>query len=89
MRHVPWFLLALAAFVLSLQGTTWDSFWEHGVIAILLRMPDTSLPNALCYEELVEAEDGNFSWVDGSEDDACGVCFTSRRLPPRPSTSAF
>ncbi|MEM7424117.1 MAG: long-chain-fatty-acid--CoA ligase, partial [Pseudomonadota bacterium] len=40
-------------------------------------MPDTSLPNALCYEDLVEAEDGMFSWVDGPEDDACGICFTS------------
>ncbi|MEM7686113.1 MAG: AMP-binding protein, partial [Pseudomonadota bacterium] len=40
-------------------------------------MPETSLPNALCYEELLNAEDGLFDWVDGSEDDACGVCFTS------------
>ncbi|MEM7686200.1 MAG: long-chain-fatty-acid--CoA ligase, partial [Pseudomonadota bacterium] len=40
-------------------------------------MPETSLPNALCYEELLDAEDGLFDWVDGSEDDACGVCFTS------------
>ncbi|MEM9061293.1 MAG: long-chain-fatty-acid--CoA ligase [Pseudomonadota bacterium] len=40
-------------------------------------MPETTLPNALCYEEIVEAGDGAFDWVDGSEDDACGVCFTS------------
>ncbi|MEM6663974.1 MAG: AMP-binding protein, partial [Pseudomonadota bacterium] len=40
-------------------------------------MPETSLPNALCYEELLAAEDGNADWVDGPEDDACGICFTS------------
>ena len=40
-------------------------------------MPETSLPNALCFEELVEAEDGMAGWVDGPEDAACGVCFTS------------
>ncbi len=40
-------------------------------------MPDTSLPNAMCYEELLAAEDGQGDWVDGSEDDACGICFTS------------
>ncbi|MEM9141187.1 MAG: AMP-binding protein, partial [Pseudomonadota bacterium] len=40
-------------------------------------MPETSLPNAICYEEMVGAEDGAFDWVDGPEDAACGVCFTS------------
>ncbi|MEO1491684.1 MAG: long-chain-fatty-acid--CoA ligase [Pseudomonadota bacterium] len=40
-------------------------------------MPETSLPNALCYEELVAAEGDGFDWVEGDETDACGVCFTS------------
>ena len=40
-------------------------------------MPETTLPNALCYEDLVEAEDGAFDWVRGDETDACGICFTS------------
>ena len=40
-------------------------------------MPETTLPNALCYDELVGAEDGAFDWVEGDETDACGVCFTS------------
>jgi len=40
-------------------------------------MPETTLPNALCYEEMVAAEDGAADWVDGPEDAACGVCFTS------------
>ena len=40
-------------------------------------MPETSLPNVLCYEELLEAEDGQGDWVPGDETDACGICFTS------------
>ena len=28
-------------------------------------MPETSLPNALCYEDLLDAEDGAFSWIEG------------------------
>ncbi|MBI1262693.1 MAG: long-chain-fatty-acid--CoA ligase [Rhizobiales bacterium] len=40
-------------------------------------MPETSLPNALCYEEIVEAENGDFKWVQGDENAACGLCYTS------------
>jgi len=40
-------------------------------------MPDTKLPGALCFEEIVEAEDGNFTWAMGDENDACGLCYTS------------
>ncbi|NIJ42575.1 fatty-acyl-CoA synthase [Parvibaculum indicum] len=40
-------------------------------------MPETSLPNALCYEEIVEAENGDFKWAEGDENDACGLCYTS------------
>ncbi len=40
-------------------------------------MPETKLPNCLCYEELVEAESGDFSWVAVEENDACGLCYTS------------
>jgi acyl-CoA synthetase (AMP-forming)/AMP-acid ligase II len=40
-------------------------------------MPETSLPNALCYEEIVEGEDGDYHWVEVDEYDACGLCYTS------------
>ena len=41
------------------------------------RMPETSLQNVHCYEEIVEAENGETTWVPGEETDACGICFTS------------
>ena len=40
-------------------------------------MPDTTLPGALCYEELVEAEDDGFDWPEFDENTAAGLCYTS------------
>ncbi len=40
-------------------------------------MPQTKLKNALCYETLLEAEDGKFDWVEVDENAACGLCYTS------------
>ena len=40
-------------------------------------MPETKLKNVLCYDELVDAEDGDFAWVKGDENDAAGICYTS------------
>ncbi|MDQ2094144.1 long-chain fatty acid--CoA ligase [Rhodalgimonas zhirmunskyi] len=39
-------------------------------------MPENSL-NALCYEELLEAEDTSFDWPDLDENTASGLCYTS------------
>ncbi|HEX4353286.1 MAG TPA: long-chain-fatty-acid--CoA ligase [Polyangiales bacterium] len=40
-------------------------------------MPESKLPNMLCYEELVAAEDENFDWVVVDERAAAGLCYTS------------
>ncbi|MDJ0629486.1 MAG: long-chain-fatty-acid--CoA ligase [Rhodobacter sp.] len=39
-------------------------------------MPDTTL-RALCYEELLAAQDDGYDWPDLSEETACGLCYTS------------
>ena len=39
-------------------------------------MPDSSLP-LLCYEELLAAEDGAFTWADIDERAPAGLCYTS------------
>ncbi len=41
------------------------------------RMPKTTLPNAMCYEELVEAQDDRYEWPTFDERTACGLCYTS------------
>jgi len=40
-------------------------------------MPETSLPNALCYEDLVEAESDAFDWPTFDEHTASSLCYTS------------
>ena len=37
----------------------------------------TGIPNLLCYEELVEAEDGNYAWPVFDELAASSICYTS------------
>ncbi len=40
-------------------------------------MPETSLRNAICYEELIAGGDEGFAWPRLDENDACGMCYTS------------
>ena len=40
-------------------------------------MPETTLPNAICYEEWIGAEDDDFVWKDFDENTAAGMCYTS------------
>lgn len=40
-------------------------------------MPDTALPNPVCYEDWLAEQSGDFAWVEGDERDACGICYTS------------
>lgn len=40
-------------------------------------MPDTSLKNAICYEDWVTGADGDFAWVEVDENAGCGICYTS------------
>jgi 3-(methylthio)propionyl---CoA ligase len=40
-------------------------------------MPQAALPNLLCYEELVAAENGDYEWPRLDEWTAAGLCYTS------------
>ncbi len=40
-------------------------------------MPDTSLKNAICYEELIEQGDDAYAWPDLDERTASSLCYTS------------
>ena len=37
----------------------------------------TSIENLLCYEDLVEAEDGKYTWPEFDENTASSICYTS------------
>ncbi|MGL4322838.1 MAG: long-chain-fatty-acid--CoA ligase [Beijerinckiaceae bacterium] len=40
-------------------------------------MPQTTLKNAVAYEDWLGEADGDFAWVAGDENDAAGMCYTS------------
>src|SRR3546814_1329780 len=40
-------------------------------------MPSLQVPNLLCYEELLEAENDRFEWPVFDERAACALCYTS------------
>jgi len=40
-------------------------------------MPDTSLPNAICYESLLAAESSEYAWPQLDERSASALCYTS------------
>lgn len=37
----------------------------------------TTIPGLLCFDELVEAEDGNYAWPEFDENTASSICYTS------------
>ena len=47
------------------------------VMAARERMPATSLPNVVCYEDLIDAGKEDFTWPLLDERTACALCFTS------------
>jgi len=40
-------------------------------------MPETSLKNPICYEELLSRGDDDYQWPQLDENTACGLCYTS------------
>ena len=38
---------------------------------------ETTLPNVVCYEDLIDEGDADFSWPRLEENTACGMCYTS------------
>ena len=50
---------------------------KYIVLTDKAHMPQTSLPNAVAYEDWIAEADGNFKWVEVEENDAAGMCYTS------------
>ncbi|NQX90124.1 MAG: long-chain-fatty-acid--CoA ligase, partial [Halioglobus sp.] len=47
------------------------------VLSSAERMPDTTLPNVLCYDTLLEEGSETFQWPVLDENAACALCYTS------------
>ena len=50
---------------------------RYVVMAAREAMPVTTLPGAICYEDLIESGDPEFAWPELDERTACLLCFTS------------
>jgi acyl-CoA synthetase (AMP-forming)/AMP-acid ligase II len=50
---------------------------KYIVLTDKAHMPQTSLKNAVAYEDWIAEVDGDFEWVEVQENDAAGMCYTS------------
>jgi acyl-CoA synthetase (AMP-forming)/AMP-acid ligase II len=55
----------------------WKPVRHYVIMTNRAHMPETSLPNVLCYEELIAAETDDYSWPDFDENTASSLCYTS------------
>ena len=73
------YILLDTSFVGILEGIKGDLPTVKGYIIMTdqAHMPETSLPNALCYEDLLAEQDGDFAWPGFDEKTAAAMCYTS------------
>ena len=50
---------------------------DYVILTDSASMPDTTLPNVHCYEELLDTQDDDFVWYEVDENEAAGLCYTS------------
>lgn len=65
---------------IPLVEAIWDRLESVRHLVIMTdraHMPDCKVPGALCYEDLVAAENGDFEWPTFAEDTAAAICYTS------------
>ena len=60
----------------ALQGQ-FASVEKYVVLTDGQHMPETSLPNAVAYEDWIGAVDDDFEWKEFDENTAAGLCYTS------------
>jgi len=63
-----------------LVETVWDKLESvHHLVIMTDRahMPECKVEGALCFEDLLAAQDGSFDWPTFDENTAAGICYTS------------
>jgi acyl-CoA synthetase (AMP-forming)/AMP-acid ligase II len=59
------------------MAAEWPTVKHYVVMTDRAQMPQTSLANALCYEELLAAEAADLAWPEFDENTASSLCYTS------------
>jgi acyl-CoA synthetase (AMP-forming)/AMP-acid ligase II len=65
---------------LPLVEAVWEQLTSVRHVVVLTdraHMPDCRIPGALCYEELLAAQDGDLTWPTFDENAAASICYTS------------
>ena len=63
-----------------LVEAVWDKLESVRHLVVMTdraHMPDARSPGALCYEDLLAAQDGGYDWPTFDENTAAGICYTS------------
>jgi len=63
-----------------LAEAVWDQLKSVRHLIVMTdraHMPDCTIPGALCYEDLVAAQDGIYAWPSFDENTASAICYTS------------
>jgi fatty-acyl-CoA synthase len=63
--------------ILEKIGDKLSTIEKYIVLTDKAHMPQTTLKNAVAYEDWIAEVDGNFKWVAVEENDAAGMCYTS------------
>ena len=59
------------------MAAVWGPVEHYVIMTDRAHMPQTGLPGALCYEELVAGETPDLAWPDFDENTASSLCYTS------------
>lgn len=59
------------------MAEAWPTVRHYIIMTDRAHMPQTSLPGALCYEDLLAAETPDFAWPEFDENTASSLCYTS------------
>ena len=59
------------------MAADWPAVRHYVVMTDRAHMPATSLPSALCYEDIVAAETPGLEWSEFDENTAAALCYTS------------
>ena len=59
------------------MAASWPALRHYVVMTDRAHMPATSLPNVLCYEDIVAAETPELEWPEFDENTAAALCYTS------------
>ena len=79
-NHAEDKILFVDVLVVPLLEALKDHLKQVETIVVLTdksHMPDSSLTNLQCYEELLDAHSDTYEWPQFDENTACGMCYTS------------